>query len=192
MKRKLSKLSLALAASVLLLGAQPAFSQDLKYLSCGSGGAVKDPFGNCVRSLGGSDLPACIGASPVVAEPSPVPAPLVLSLAADANFDFDKSELKPAGRASLDQLVQDMQQVQVNSIDIVGHTDSVGTESYNQGLSERRARSAASYLAGKGVSPNIISTSGRGELQPIATNATAEGRAQNRRVDITVDAVRPQ
>lgn len=192
MKRKLSKISLALAASALLLGAQPAFSQDLKYLSCGSGGAVKDPFGNCVRSLGGSDLPACIGAPVVEPQPEPVPAPLVLSLAADANFDFDKSELKPAGKASLDQLVRDMQQVQVNSIDIVGHTDSVGTEAYNQGLSERRAQSAASYLAQQGVSPSIITTSGRGELQPIATNATKEGRAQNRRVDITVDAVRPQ
>ena len=129
---------------------------------------------------------------PPAPPPAPAPAPLVLSLAADANFDFDKSELKPAGRASLDQLVSDMRQVNVSSIDIIGHTDSIGSEEYNQGLSERRAASAANYLVQQGVNPGLISTSGRGELQPIASNATAEGRAQNRRVDIAVDATRAQ
>ena len=166
MKLKLSKISLTLAASAVLLGANPVFSQELGYLNCGTGGAVKDPFGNCVRSPGGSPtLPECVGVA-VVEPPQEVPAPLVISLAADANFDFDKSDLKPAGMASLDKLVTDMQQVNVSSIDIVGHTDSIGTEAYNQGLSERRSASAANYLVQKGVNPGLITTSGRGELQP--------------------------
>ena len=184
-----SKLSLVVAASAVLL-ANPTFAQELGYLSCGTGGAVKDPFGNCIRSPSGDQLGDCIGvAAPVPVE---VPAPIMISLAADANFDFDKSDLKPAGRASLDKLVQDMRQVNVKSIDIVGHTDSIGSVEYNQGLSERRAASAANYLVGQGVSSGIITTSGRSELQPIASNETAEGRAANRRVDITVDATQSQ
>jgi len=119
-----------------------------------------------------------------------VPAPLVASLAADVNFDFDKSVLKPEGRAALDRLVTDMRQVEVRRVDLVGHTDSIGTEQYNQGLSERRAASVQTYLIDRGVNPALITASGRGELQPIASNATPEGRAMNRRVDITVDAVR--
>jgi len=87
-------------------------------------------------------------------------------------------------------LVEDMRQVTVRSIDIVGHTDSVGTEAYNQALGQRRANSAQRYLVERGVNPALVTTSSRGELQPIASNATPEGRAMNRRVDITVDASR--
>jgi OOP family OmpA-OmpF porin len=138
-------------------------------------------------------LAGCATGPKNVAPPAaaaPMPAPMTLSLDADANFDFDESTLKPAGRASLDQLVSDMRQVDVSSISIVGHTDSIGSEAYNQALSERRAASAANYLVQQGVNPNLITATGRGETQPIASNDTAEGRARNRRVDIAVDATR--
>jgi OOP family OmpA-OmpF porin len=194
MKIAFRRLGLVVATlGLLLMVGEGAFAQapasQLYYLTCGSGGAVRDPFGQCVRALAQElNHPECEPTrQPVSVE---VPAPLVASLAADVNFDFDKSVLKPEGRASLDQLVTDMRQVEVRRVDLVGHTDSIGSEQYNQGLSERRAASVQSYLIDRGVNPALITASGRGELQPIASNATPEGRALNRRVDITVDAVR--
>ena len=70
---------------------------------------------------------------------------------------------------------------------IVGHTDSVGRDAYNQGLSERRAQAVANYLATKGLNAGKMTTSGKGESMPVADNGTAEGRSRNRRVDITVE-----
>ncbi len=78
------------------------------------------------------------------------------------------------------------------SVDIVGHTDSVGSETYNQRLSENRARSVAEYLSSRGVLPARLLLAGRGEAQPIASNATPEGRAQNRRVTIQISPVAQQ
>src|SRR3546814_17929576 len=74
----------------------------------------------------------------------------------------------------------------LETIIAVGHTDSIGTEKYNQGLSERRAASVKAYLVSKGVDPNRIYTEGKGELQPVASNKTREGRAQHRRVELEV------
>ncbi len=122
----------------------------------------------------------------------------MISLAADANFDFDKYDLKPGGQAALQDLAQKMEQVEVAGIDIVGHTDSKGSEEYNQALSERRANAAANYLASLGTNPGLITTRGMGERQPIAPNTNAdgsdnpEGRSKNRRIDITVDAKQMQ
>ncbi len=186
MKLKISKLGLSLAASAFLLAATPsAFAADLGYLGSASGGAVKDPYGQCLRSADGDQIPDCL---PKVAQAQPKEQVMMVSLSADANFDFDKYNLKPAGKADLSKLAQQLHGVKVKSVDIVGHTDSIGTEAYNQVLSEKRAQSAANYLVSEGVSPSVITTRGMGERQPIATNKTAAGRAQNRRVDITVDA----
>jgi OOP family OmpA-OmpF porin len=74
----------------------------------------------------------------------------------------------------------------VVDIDIIGHTDSTGPADYNQGLSERRAQAVADYIISEGIDAAIIDVSGEGENNPIASNDTAEGRAQNRRVDINV------
>ncbi|MGF1525609.1 MAG: OmpA family protein [Candidatus Competibacterales bacterium] len=166
--------------------------------------AVVDPFGDCVIGRGGETFPECVDAVAVIEEPAPAPipppappveetpGPFFVSLGSDANFDFDRSDLRAEGQANIRQLVNEMQRpdIQVAAVEIVGHTDSVGTEAYNQALSERRARSAADFMASLGVPSAIIATDGRGELQPIASNATPEGRARNRRVDITVDAQR--
>ena len=197
MKRKLSQLSLGLATAAVLLAGAPVQAAELGYLGSASGGAVRDPFGDCLRSAGGDQIPECMpemAAEPPPPPPAPEPQVMMVSLAADANFDFDKSELKPAGKATLSQLAADMQPLDVRSVDIVGHTDSIGTEAYNQRLSERRAQSAADYLVSEGVNPSVITTRGMGETQPIAPNRNPdgsdnpEGRAKNRRVDITVDA----
>ena len=112
------------------------------------------------------------------------------SYAADAFFDFDKSVLKPEGRAKLDELVQKIQGINLEVIIAVGHTDSVGKDAYNQRLSVRRAEAVKAYLVSKGIERNRVYTEGKGERQPIADNRTAAGRAKNRRVEVEVVGTR--
>ena len=113
-----------------------------------------------------------------------------VSFAADAFFDFDKATLKPEGKAKLDELTTQLGGINLEVIIAVGHTDSVGTDAYNQKLSVRRADAVKAYLVAKGVESNRVYTEGKGEKQPIASNATAEGRAKNRRVEIEVVGTR--
>jgi outer membrane protein OmpA-like peptidoglycan-associated protein len=80
-----------------------------------------------------------------------------------------------------------LQGADVSSIKVVGHTDNVGTDAYNQTLSERRANSVADYLLSQGVAPNKVSSEGKGESEPVAENDTEEGRAKNRRVDLHIN-----
>ena len=132
---------------------------------------------------------------PAVAPPPPPPAPPVpttekVTFAADAFFDFDKSVLKPEGKAKLYDLVSKMGGINLEVIIAVGHTDSVGTDAYNQKLSVRRSEAVKSYLVAKGVEKNRVYTEGKGEKQPVADNKTAEGRAKNRRVEIEVVGTR--
>jgi OmpA-OmpF porin, OOP family len=102
-------------------------------------------------------------------------------------FDFDKSTLKPATTQILDRLVAFMIENKDKSANLAGYTDNVGTEAYNQALSERRVNSVKSYVVGKGVDSGRVSGQGFGESKPIADNKTAEGRAKNRRVEIKVN-----
>lgn len=103
-------------------------------------------------------------------------------------FPFDSSELLPEARKNLRELADSLDKEPRTEVMIVGHTDATGTDSYNQGLSERRARSAASYLASQGVARSRLIPAGRGEREPIETNATEEGRQQNRRVEVAIYA----
>lgn len=101
------------------------------------------------------------------------------------HFDFDSAVLKPAMESELDAVASKVRASRGNEmIEVIGHTDSTGPEAYNQGLSERRAQSAADYLVGQGISASSITTKGMGESSPVADNSTREGRAQNRRVEI--------
>jgi len=112
------------------------------------------------------------------------------TISGDGLFDFDKATIRPDLAAKLDKIVAESPELKskgYTKVDIVGHTDSVGSDAYNQSLSERRAESTADYLASKGIPRNVITTSGMGESQPVATNETAEGRQLNRRVEITID-----
>jgi OOP family OmpA-OmpF porin len=113
-----------------------------------------------------------------------------VTFAADAFFDFDKATLKSEGKAKLDDLVSKMSGVNLEVIIAVGHTDSVGTDAYNQKLSVRRAEAVKNYLTGKGIEKNRVYTEGKGEKQPVADNKTREGRAKNRRVEIEVVGTR--
>jgi OOP family OmpA-OmpF porin len=138
--------------------------------------------------------PAAAPAAPA-ARPAPAPAPqppqaTKVTYAADAFFDFDKSVLKPEGKAKLDDLVGKVKGINLEVIIAVGHTDSVGTDAYNQKLSVRRAEAVKAYLVSKGIEKNRVYTEGKGEKQPVASNRTAEGRAKNRRVEIEVVGTR--
>lgn len=101
------------------------------------------------------------------------------------HFDNDRSEITPAGTKILSQAVSVLRSNPHVGITIVGHTDSRGSDEYNQGLSERRAESVRGFLAERGISNDRMRTEGRGESSPIASNDTSEGRAENRRVEIT-------
>ncbi|NQX88309.1 MAG: OmpA family protein [Halioglobus sp.] len=106
----------------------------------------------------------------------------------DVLFDFDKSVLKESGKdelAAINQVINS-QGLRVKDIDLIGHTDSIGTEAYNQALSERRAKAVYDYLVSRGANASIIDVMGVGEADPAASNATAEGRALNRRVEVRV------
>ena len=129
-----------------------------------------------------------------LATPAPTPVPVLVvpeksTFASDALFDFDKSELKPEGKKALDELIGKIKSVDLQLAIAVGHTDSVGSEAYNLALSTRRAESVKSYMVSQGLPANKITTVGKGESQPVASNDTAEGRAKNRRVDIEVQVL---
>ena len=109
----------------------------------------------------------------------------------DTFFDFDKAVVKPTGKAKLDEVIGQIKGIALEVIIAVGHTDSVGSDKYNQRLSQRRADAVKGYLVSKGIEPNRIYTEGKGEKQPVADNKTSEGRAKNRRVEIEVVGTRP-
>ena len=139
--------------------------------------------------------PAAPAAAPAAAAPAakPAPAPAVatkVTYAADAFFDFDKSVLKPEGKAKLDDLASKVKDINLEVIIAVGHTDSVGSDAYNQKLSVRRSEAVKAYLVSKGIEKNRVYTEGKGEKQPVADNKTKEGRAKNRRVEIEVVGTR--
>ena len=129
----------------------------------------------------------------VVAPPPPPPQPVAatkVTYAADAFFDFDKAVVKAEGKAKLDDLIGKVKGINLEVIIAVGHTDSVGTDKYNQKLSVRRAEAVKAYLVSKGIEKNRVYTEGKGEKQPVADNKTKEGRAKNRRVEIEVVGTR--
>ncbi|MYZ52551.1 outer membrane protein OmpA [Malikia spinosa] len=129
--------------------------------------------------------PAPVAAPAPKAAPAPVAASKV-TFAADAFFDFDKAVLKPEGKAKLDDLVSKVKGINLEVIIAVGHTDSVGSDAYNQKLSVKRSEAVKAYLVSKGIEKNRVYTEGKGEKQPVADNKSSAGRAKNRRVEIEV------
>jgi OOP family OmpA-OmpF porin len=190
------------------------------YVQDARGVIARNPFGLCWRTgywtpadaVPGCDAPLCVPpeklengkcvapppppaeAPPPAPAPAPAPAPVPtsekVSYSADAFFDFDKAVLKPAGKASLDDLTSKLKDINLEVIIAVGHTDAIGTDAYNQKLSVRRAEAVKAYLQSKGVESNRIYTEGKGEKQPVADNKSAAGRAKNRRVEIEVVGTR--
>ena len=177
-----------------------------------SGKPVRDGSGACVQELNSVEHPDCVArkaepakaAAPVVpAQPAKPVAPVApagaaaapssvkasVTIQAEALFDFDKSVVKPAGKKSIDEAIAKIKSLDVEVVIATGHTDGVGTDAYNQKLSERRANSVKEYMVSKGVPAAKITTLGKGKTQPIASNKTADGRAKNRRVDIEFKGV---
>ena len=211
MKNTAKHIALVLSTALALgMGATSALAQDNGYVQAPTSGVtVKNPFGLCWRTgywtpamatmecdpelmpKKAEPAPAPI-VTPPPAPPAPAPAPVVkpvtekVTMAAETNFDFDKAVLKPEGKARLDDLVDKLKAVNLEVVIAVGHTDSIGSNAYNQKLSMRRANAVKAYLVSKGIEANRIYTEGKGETQPIADNRTKEGRAKNRRVEIEV------
>lgn len=113
---------------------------------------------------------------------------LLITFASGLLFDFDSSVVRGAARDNLTNLAESLRNYPDTEVLIVGHTDSQGSDSYNQGLSERRSIAARDYLVSQGVASNRIRTMGLGESEPVATNDTDAGRAQNRRVEVAIFA----
>lgn len=111
---------------------------------------------------------------------------LKITLQNEVLFDFGKAEIKPAFAPTLDKLAAVLVKYDRSFATVIGHTDSIGSEAYNQALSERRAQAVVDALASRGVSPGRMSAAGRGESEPRADNATEAGRQLNRRVEILV------
>ena len=130
---------------------------------------------------------------PVVAEappppPPPPPAPpakkkIVLR---GVNFDFDKSNIRPDARPILDEAISTLKEYKDITLSVDGHTDGIGTDTYNQKLSVRRAQAVADYLQKGGIASARMTVKGFGKSQPVASNDTAEGRAENRRVELKI------
>lgn len=115
---------------------------------------------------------------------------LLLRMPSGITFATNEAAIQPQFRPTLDQVASVLQQYNQTYVDVYGHTDSTGSDAYNQTLSERRARSVADYLSSHGVQSARIGTRGFGETQPIASNDTEEGKATNRRVEIKLVPVR--
>jgi outer membrane protein OmpA-like peptidoglycan-associated protein len=111
---------------------------------------------------------------------------IILNMPSDITFGVDQADIQGQFYGSLDRVADVLRQYPQTMIDVVGHADSTGADAYNQSLSERRASSVAGYLVSRGVQQERLFVAGRGETQPIADNATEQGRARNRRVEVVV------
>ncbi|MDE2416891.1 MAG: OmpA family protein [Burkholderiales bacterium] len=209
--KQLNKVALLVAAAAL---ATAAGAQEIHNWRSTAGDVWKNASGQCWRDVSWTPATAAAGCDGAIVAPAPAPAPVAapapapapvaapapapapaaaaakVTYAADAFFDFDKYVLKPEGKAKLDDLVGKVKSINLEVIIAVGHTDSIGTDAYNQKLSVNRAEAVKAYLVSKGIEKNRVYTEGKGKKQPVADNKTKEGRAKNRHVEIEVVGTR--
>jgi len=205
-------LSAVLITSAAFAGGMPSNKRDIQgndaYVTTDRGDVVRDISGDCVRTNYWSPalaIPSCEGnqriavkkpsrpSTPVVHQPARAADPefVTVSLQAGALFDVNKATLKHRGQEKLNLLAEKLKEtITTETVQIVGHTDSSGSDDYNQHLSERRAIAVKGYLVTRGIPGNKINTLGLGESKPIATNSNARGRARNRRVEVRIRATR--
>ena len=210
MNKLIKNVAVVIATAAL---ASVAGAQEIHNWRNAGGEVWKNVSGECGRDASWTPetaAPGCDGAiAPTAAEPALAPAPAVapagapapapapvaaasakVSYAADAFFDFDKSVLKPEGKAKLDDLVSKVKAINLEVIIALGHTDAVGTDGYNQKLSVARSEAVKAYLVSQGIEKNRVYTEGKGKKSPVADNKTSGGRAKNRRVEIEVVGTR--
>ena len=156
---------------------QEVSSQECKVLMDNRSVNIRSTSGATLR-IGSKD---CEASQQVVSSSS---SAAMATISGDVAFDVGSANIKPGFAANLDALASQMLAREGSRFSIVGHTDNSGAEDYNQQLSERRAEAVADYLVGQGISAGALSILGLGESRPIADNATAEGQARNRRVEI--------
>ena len=168
------------------------------YLTTTDGAPVPDAEGTCVRTgewVSGMYYRRCdapmVKASqvqpatrPVPVSRSPVLAPSVpFKLSVDALFDFDRASLKPKGRALLDQFADRIRRASFTTIEIIGHSDRIGSPSYNERLSERRARAVRSYLATHGLAAGKLVAEGKGSSEPVTAAGLCRGLRGHRLIE---------
>lgn len=219
MNKLISKLSGAslftcMAMLPLSVSAHESGKGNAGYVTDINGHVATDGAGRCLRTVSWTpelataacdpDLVKKAEAEPApkVAEapkPAPAPAPQAdpepitekVTLRGEALFDVGKSEIKPTGKAELEELAAKRKAVDsVEIIRVVGYTDSTGPMAFNQTLSEQRANAVREYLVQLGLNPQRIQALGMGPANPVASNDTSEGRAQNRRVEVEIRAER--
>lgn len=207
--------SLSVSALLAVTMIPTANAHDGGYVNDASGKAVTDGSGKCLRSASGNHFDGCGAEKPVaVVKPAPAPKPVIakpapkpvvaapkpapkpapqvqvlnLNESGGSNFATGSSTISSKGQATLSAFASKVMNSQVKpaSIKIVGHTDNVGSVASNKRLSVQRAQAVANFLAGKGMNRSVMHVSGQGESRPVANNKSKAGRAQNRRVAISV------
>ena len=113
---------------------------------------------------------------------------IVINFKEKVLFGFNQSDLGTSAKTNLDKLVNVLNKYPDTNIEVIGHTDDKGSDSYNKQLSERRSQATAAYLRSKGISSNRVQAKGMGESDPVAPNTTEEGQSQNRRVEFVITA----
>jgi outer membrane protein OmpA-like peptidoglycan-associated protein len=203
---------LAIGAVILMLASGCAWSNKAKgaVIGAGAGGAAGAVVGNATGStVRGAIIGAVVGgtAGAVIghqmdqhakelaydlpgAHIQRIGEGIAVTFPDGLLFPFDSDQLHSDARENVRRFAASLVKYPNTRALVVGHTDSDGDESYNQGLSERRARAAADFIAANGVAPSRITTIGSGETEPIADNATVEGRSQNRRIEVAIFAAR--
>lgn len=161
--------------------ADERYSKDIRWLTAGVG--VRYAFNGPVEAAPAPAPPP----APRVAQPPP-PAPVNRKIVLrGVQFDFDKSAIRADARAVLDEAAATLKAEGGVAVIVEGHTDSKGSDAYNEKLSHRRADAVRQYLISRGVASDRIKTEGLGESRPVASNDTADGRAQNRRVELRLE-----
>jgi OOP family OmpA-OmpF porin len=151
---------------------------------CTSSGKPKCNLFGDNQECGAPPPPPAPPPRPVAPAPAPAPDTCGRIVLRGVNFAFDKSDIDAASAVVLDAAAEQLQECPNVAVRVEGHTDWIGTDAYNQGLSERRAEAVRSHLVSRGVSASRLTAVGYGESQPIASNETDEGRALNRRVEL--------
>jgi OOP family OmpA-OmpF porin len=183
------------------------------YVGSGAGVVATNPFGLCWRS-GGEWTPdkaaapcdavprASVPPAPIAKAPEPAPAPVAaaapapiviekITLSTDVLFEFNKADLLPGGQQKLDELAKSAQGTNVEKVVLTGHADRIGSEEYNQELSEKRAKAVADYLAQKGVDSSRLQVEGKGESQPVTGNECAKMGAESNKNQKLIACLQP-